>query len=87
MINGAPYQQRYAPPAARPEMGKVADLSFTDWLMLGGGAIVTGSGITAAIAALPSSKRKTNLVGLVVGGVVALVGGTTFVSEFRKLTA
>lgn len=87
MINGAPYRQVYSPPAQRSQMGAVKDLSFVDWLMLGGGAIVTGSGVTAAIAALPSSKKKANLVGLVVGSVVALVGGTTFVQEFRKLTA
>ena len=87
MINGAPYRQVYAPPVQRQQLGKVADLSLTDWLMLAGGGIVTASGITAGIAALPSSKKKANVIGLLVGTVVTLVGGTTFVSEFRKLTA
>ena len=87
MGNGVQYQQRYAPPAIHPSMGKVADLSVVDWAMLGGGAIVTGSGLNAAVASLPAKNKNMNWVGFLVGGVVALVGGTAFVSSFRKLIA
>lgn len=88
MINGAQYQQRYAPPAYRPAMGAIRDLTLTDWAMLGGGAIVTGSGLNAVIAGLPSKSRKSvNWVALLVGSVVTLVGGTTFIAKFQKLVA
>jgi len=87
MINGAPYQRVYAAPAVRPQMGAVASMGLVDWMLIAGGAIVVGAGVTAGIKALPSGKRKANLMDLAVGTVVALVGGTTFVSEFRKLTA
>lgn len=87
MGNGVQYQQRYTPPAIRPSMGKVSDLSAVDWAMLGGGAIVTGSGLNAVVASLPAKKKNMNWVGFLVGGVVALVGGTAFVQSFKKLIA
>lgn len=82
---GVQFQQRYAPPAQR--MGAVNSLSVTDWLLLGGSAVVVGAGLTAAVKALPKGKRKLGIVDGLVAVAVTLVGGTTFVSEFRKLTA
>lgn len=82
---GVQLQQRYAPPAQ--QLGSVGSLSITDWLLLGGGAVVVGSGLTAAVKALPKGKRKLDVVGGLVAAAVVLVGGTAFVSEFRKLTA
>lgn len=88
MVNGGvQYQNRYAPPAARPQMGAVKDLGVKEWAMLGGGAIVAAAGISGVIAALPSRKRKLGVVGLIVGSVVTLVGGTAFVENFNRLTA
>lgn len=88
MINGAQYQQRYAPPAYRPAMGAMRDLTWQDWAMLGGGAVVTASGLNAVIAGLPSKSRKSvNWIAVAVGAAVTLVGGTTFVSKFQKLVA
>lgn len=84
MVNG--YQNRYAPPA-RQQMGAIKDLGVKEWAMLGGGAVVAAAGITGVIAALPSKKRKLGIVGLIVGGVVTLVGGTAFIDNFNKLTA
>lgn len=91
MVNGTRniYQPRFAPPAVRPapKMGAMGDLSVLDWAMLGGGAIVVGSGLTAFIKGMPARKRRADLLNIVVGGVVALVGGTTFVQEFKKIMA
>lgn len=92
MVNGATYQSRYAPPVVRPpqqlrQLGAVADMGILDWAMLGGGAIVASAGVNSVIKGLPSKKHKISLMGLIVGGVVTLVGGTVFVQEFRKLTA
>lgn len=88
MVNGGvQYRQQYAPPSARPQMGAMKDLGVKEWAMLSGGAIVAAAGISGAIAALPSRKRKINVVGLLVGTVVTLVGGTAFVDNFNRLTA
>jgi len=85
MVNG--YQNRYAPPAQRLQLGAVKDLGVKEWAMLGGGAVVAAAGINAVIGALPSKKRKVGVIGLVVGTVVTLVGGTAFVDSFNRLTA
>lgn len=88
MVNGGvQYQNRYAPPAARPEMGAVKDLGVKEWAMLGGGAIVAAAGISSVIAGLPSRKHKAQVITMIVGGVVTLVGGTAFVDNFNRLTA
>lgn len=89
MINGAQYQRQYAPPAIRPaqQLGRVADLSFVDWSMLAGGAIVTGIGLTGFVKALPAKKKNASLIGLAAAAAVTLVGGTAFVQNFNKLTA
>ncbi len=79
------YQPRFQAPAQ--QLGKVSDLSVVDWAMLGGGAIVTGAGLNGFVAALPSRKHKVSLVGLLVGGVVTLVGGTAFIQNFKKLVS
>lgn len=86
MVNGG-YQNRYAPPMQRPQMGAIKDLGLKEWAMLGGGAVVAAAGISAGISALPSRKRKVQVIGLLVASVVTLVGGTAFVENFNKLTA
>lgn len=85
MVNG--YQNRYAPPAQRPQLGAISNMGLKQWAMLGGGAVVAAAGITAGISALPSRKRKVQLVGLAVAAVVTLVGGTAFIDNFNTLTA
>lgn len=82
MVNG----NRWAP-AQRPQMGAISSLGVKDWAMLGGGAVVAAAGISAGISALPSRKRKLQVIGLIVASVVTLVGGTAFVDSFNKLTA
>jgi len=91
-MNGVQYRYqapRFQAPAIRPphQLGKVADLSFVDWCMLGGGAIVAGAGLNGVVAALPAKKKNANLVGLAVGAVVTLVGGTAFIQNFKKLVS
>ncbi len=87
MVNGGVYQQRWSPAQVRPQMGAISSLGVKDWGMLGGGAIVAAAGISGFIKGLPGRKRKLDVLALVVGGVVTLVGGTAFVDSFNKLTA
>jgi hypothetical protein len=91
-MNGVQYRYqapRFQAPAVRPpqQLGKVSDLGFVDWAMLGGGAIVAGAGLNTVVGALPSKKKKLNLVSLVVGSAITLVGGTAFVQNFQKLVS
>jgi hypothetical protein len=79
------YQPRFQAPAQ--QLGKVSDLSAIDWAMLSGGAIVTGAGLNGIVSALPSKKKKVNFVGILVGSVVTLVGGTAFLQNFKKLVS
>lgn len=88
MYNAVQYNRNYRPPAAPAQLGKVSDLTWDNWALLGGGAIVLGAGLNTVVTAFPSKKRRNwNFIPLLVGGVVALVGGTAFVSNFRKLVA
>jgi len=87
MVNGTQYQRHYAPPAPRAELGKVQDLTVMDWTLLGGGAIVTGAGLTGVVSSLPTKKKKMNWVGLLLSGVITVVGGQAFLTNFRKLIA
>lgn len=82
------YNRNYRPAALSPQLGKVSDLTWDQWALLGGGAIVLGAGLNTVVSAFPSKKRKTwNFIPLLIGGVVALVGGTAFVGNFKKLVA
>lgn len=82
---------RYAPPvyrpaavsgsASAPSMGAMGTMNVGDWLMLLGGGLVTGIGINSVVGGV----TKVNFVGIILGGVVALVGGTVFVREMGKL--
>ncbi len=82
------YNRNYRPPAMSPQLGAVKDLTWDNWALLGGGAIVLGAGLNTVVSGFPSKKRRTwNFVSLLVGGVVSLVGGTAFVANFKKLVA
>jgi hypothetical protein len=89
MINGTQYQVHRQLPAVRPpqQLGAVASLGVGDWFMLGGGAIVTGIGLTGFVKALPAKRKNASLIGLAAAVAVTLVGGTAFVQNFQKLTA
>jgi hypothetical protein len=88
MVNGGvQYRQSWSPAYARPQMGAIKDLGLKEWALLGGGAVVAAAGISGFIKGLPGKKRKLDVVALIVGGVVTLVGGTAFVDNFNRLTA
>lgn len=81
------YQQslRQAP-QQRSQMGAVSSLGVTDWLLMGGGAIVAGVGLNTIYTGVTKTK-KPNFVSLLVGGILTLVGGTLTVQEIQKVTA
>ena len=88
MVNGGvQYRTQYAPPAVHPHMGAVGDMNWKSWSLLAGGAIVAAAGISGVVKNLPSRGKKLDVVAILIGGVVTLVGGTAFVDSFNRLTA
>lgn len=90
-----PYQQQYRPayPAQRPslqaiprpKMGAVASMGWTDWLLLGGGAIVAGVGLNNIYGGV--TTRKPNFVSIALGTVLTLTGVAVAGMEVSKMTS
>lgn len=68
-----------------PKMGSLSSLGVTDWLLMGGGAVVAGAGLNTIYGGL--TARKTNFIGLTLGVVLAAVGVAVVGSEVTKLSA
>ena len=90
-----PYQQQYRPayPAPRSvleasqprRLGSVASMGWTDWLLLGGGAIVAGVGLNNIYGGV--TTRKPNFVGIALGAVLTLTGVAVAGMEVSKMTS
>lgn len=64
-------------------MGALESLTFGDWLLLGGGAIVGGAGVNALIKQF--AGPGVDAISIALALVLTAVGGTLFVQKFGKL--
>lgn len=96
------YQQQYRPPvvhrhqvvqypaqlsqAQGKQLGTVGQMSWTDWLLLGGGTIAAGVGLNTVYSGV-TQRRKPNFVGILLGGVVTAVGVAVMGTEINKMVA
>lgn len=68
----------------RPQMGSLSSMTVGDWLLLGGGAIVGGSGVNGLVGNFLGKKPKPNAVSILLNVILAGVGLTLFVDKGRK---
>jgi hypothetical protein len=81
-----PYQaQRFQ--IARPRMGAIGNMTVTDWLLLGGGAVVGGAGVNGLISQATAKRKKLDAIGLMLNLVLASVGVTLFLQKGQKAIA
>lgn len=77
----------YGPPTSEgnASMGSPASMDASDWLMLGGGAIVAGVGVNGMIGQF--SGNRFSAVGFLLDVVLLGLGGTIFLQKLGKMTA
>lgn len=85
----------YQPAAARPrvlaaprspQLGSMSSLTFTDWGLLLGGAVVGGAGINNLVGQFRGPKR-INAISVMLNLVLAGVGVTLFVQKGSQAIA
>jgi hypothetical protein len=81
----APVVPSFQAPAQHAQMGAIGSMGVSDWLFMGGGAIVAGVGLNSIYAGITS--RKPDFVGVTLGAVLAAVGVGLVGSEVRKLAS
>lgn len=90
MIQHQPAKYRYIGnvqhlPQQQAQLGAVGSMDVTDWLLLGGGAVVAGVGLNSIYGAV--TARKTNFIGITLGAVLTAVGVAVTGREVNRLAS